>query len=118
VGCSFGADQVAHPGHLHARDTTLAFAARAPQAEIQRLKERHGWNHIPWFTITDDFDKDFDVDEWHGTNPTPGTTSTSPLSAARRRGRTRRRATRKHRRTSGGTTTTCMTRPGDRVLWR
>jgi len=68
VGCSLGADQVAHPGHLHARDTTLAFASRAPQAQIQRLKERHGWNHIPWFTITDDFDKDFGVDEWHGTN--------------------------------------------------
>jgi predicted dithiol-disulfide oxidoreductase (DUF899 family) len=68
VGCSFGADQVAHPGHLHARNTTLAFASRAPQAEIQGLKERHGWNHVPWYTITDDFDKDFDVDEWHGTN--------------------------------------------------
>ncbi|MGH3165823.1 MAG: DUF899 family protein [Trebonia sp.] len=46
VGCSFGADQVAHKG----------------------LKDRHGWNHIPWYTITDDFDKDFGVDEWHGTN--------------------------------------------------
>jgi predicted dithiol-disulfide oxidoreductase (DUF899 family) len=68
VGCSLGADQVAHPGHLHARNTTLAFASRAPQAEIERLKGRHGWNHIPWYTITDDFDKDFDVDEWHGTN--------------------------------------------------
>jgi predicted dithiol-disulfide oxidoreductase (DUF899 family) len=55
-------------GHLHARDTTLAFASRAPQAEIRRLQDRHGWNHIPWYTITDDFDKDFDVDEWHGTN--------------------------------------------------
>ena len=22
----------------------------------------------PLYTITDDFDKDFDVDEWHGTN--------------------------------------------------
>jgi Bacterial protein of unknown function (DUF899) len=39
-----------------------------PQADIRRLKERHGWEHIPWYTITDDFDKDFDVDEWHGTN--------------------------------------------------
>ncbi len=68
VGCSFGADQVAHPAHLNARNTTLAFASRAPQAEIQGLKERHGWEHIPWYTITDDFDKDFDVDEWHGTN--------------------------------------------------
>ena len=26
-----------------------------------------GWE-IPWYTITDDFDKDFGVDEWHGTN--------------------------------------------------
>src|ERR687897_49063 len=61
-------DQVAHPAHLNARNTTLVFASRAPQAEIQGLKERHGWEHIPWYTITDDFDKDFDVDEWHGTN--------------------------------------------------
>jgi predicted dithiol-disulfide oxidoreductase (DUF899 family) len=68
VGCSFVADQVAHPAHLNARNTTLAFASRAPQAQIQALKERHGWEHIPWYTITDDFDKDFDVDEWHGTN--------------------------------------------------
>ncbi len=43
-------------------------AYRAPQAEIAGLKERHGWNHIPWSTITDDFDQDFDVDEWHGTS--------------------------------------------------
>ena len=28
---------------------------------------RHGWEHIPWCTITDDFDKDF-VRDWHGTN--------------------------------------------------
>jgi predicted dithiol-disulfide oxidoreductase (DUF899 family) len=68
VGCSMMADQVAHPAHLHARDTTLAFASRAPQENIERLKQRHGWEHIPWYTITDDFDKDFDVDEWHGTN--------------------------------------------------
>jgi predicted dithiol-disulfide oxidoreductase (DUF899 family) len=68
VGCSFVADQIAHPAHLNARDVTLAFASRAPQAEIQGLKERHGWEHIPWYTITDDFDKDFGVDEWHGHN--------------------------------------------------
>jgi predicted dithiol-disulfide oxidoreductase (DUF899 family) len=68
VGCSFVADQVAHPAHLNARDTTLAFLSRAPQAEIQGLKERMGWEHIPWYTLTDDFDKDFDVDEWHGHN--------------------------------------------------
>ena len=68
VGCSFVADQVAHPAHLNARDTTLAFVSRAPQAEIQGLKERIGWELIPWYTITDDFDADFGVDEWHGHN--------------------------------------------------
>jgi predicted dithiol-disulfide oxidoreductase (DUF899 family) len=67
-GCSFVADQVAHPAHLNARSTTLAFVSRAPQAEIQGLKQRHGWELIPWYSLTDEFDSDFDVGEWHGTN--------------------------------------------------
>ena len=67
-GCSFLADQVAHLSHLNARDTTLAFVSRAPQAEIERWKTRMGWQSIPWYTLTDDFDADFGVDEWHGTN--------------------------------------------------
>jgi predicted dithiol-disulfide oxidoreductase (DUF899 family) len=66
-GCSMVADQVAHLAHLNARDTTLVFVSRAPQAEIARLKARMGWE-IPWFTLTDSFDADFGVDEWHGTN--------------------------------------------------
>ncbi len=66
-GCSLGADQVAHLAHLNARDTTLAFASRAPQADIERLKARMGWT-MPWYTITDGFDADFGVDEWHGHN--------------------------------------------------
>ena len=67
-GCSMVADQVAHPAHLNARDTTLVFLSRAPQTDIAQLKARMGWNHIPWFTVTDDFDADFGVGEWHGTN--------------------------------------------------
>jgi len=67
VGCSMVADQVAHLAQLNARDTTLAFVSRAPQAEIRDLKERMGWN-IPWYTLTDDFDADHDVGEWHGHN--------------------------------------------------
>jgi len=42
-GCSLGADQVAHLTHLNARDTTLAYASRTPQADIARLKARMGW---------------------------------------------------------------------------
>lgn len=66
-GCSFLADQVAHLSHLNARDTTLAFVSRAPQPDIERWKGQMGWE-IPWYTITDSFDADFGVEEWHGTN--------------------------------------------------
>ncbi len=129
-GCSLGADQVSHLAHLNARDTTLAWASRAPQADIARLKARMGWE-MPWYTMitTDSFDKDFGVDQWHGHNvffrdgdkvfrtyfinsrgdeawAAPGAISTSPRSAARRLGRTRQRATPKPRPTSGGTGTT------------
>jgi predicted dithiol-disulfide oxidoreductase (DUF899 family) len=143
-GCSLGADQVAHLAHLNARDTTLVYASRAPQADIARLKARMGWK-MPWYTITDSFDGDFGVDEWHGHNvffrdgdkvyrtyfinwrgdEAMGTTwsylDVTPL-AVRRLGRTRRRATPRLRRTNGGigTTTTTLrrhrTRSGSRYL--
>src|SRR5438045_7821162 len=35
IGCSMLADQVAHRAHLHARNTTLVFESRAPQADIE-----------------------------------------------------------------------------------
>ena len=66
-GCSLVADQVAHVAHLNARDTTLAFASRAPQPDIERVKARMGWA-MPWYSLTDGFDADFGVDEWHGHN--------------------------------------------------
>lgn len=66
-GCSMVADQVAHLAHLNARDTTLAFVSRAPQEDVMRLKARMGWA-MPWYTITDSFDADFGVGEWHGHN--------------------------------------------------
>ena len=66
-GCSLMADQVADVAHLHARDTSFVFATRGPQADIAPMTSRMGWT-MPWYTITDDFDVDFGVDEWHGTN--------------------------------------------------
>ena len=131
-GCSLGADQVAHLAHLNVRDTTLAYASRAPQKDIERLKARMDWK-MPWYTITDSFDIDFGVDQWHGHNAfiregdqvfrtyfinsrgdeamgtTWSATSTSRRSAVRRHGRTRRRVTPRPRRTSGGTGTTTTT---------
>ena len=128
-GCSMLADQVAHLAHLNARDTTLVFASRAPQAEIERLKARMDWD-IPWYTITDTFDNDFGVNEWHGTNvffrdgdrvfrtyfvnnrgdEAMGGTWTSldltPLGRQELAGRTLPRAIPRPRHTSGGTGTT------------
>jgi predicted dithiol-disulfide oxidoreductase (DUF899 family) len=67
VGCSLMADQIANVVHLNARDTNFAYASRAPQADIVQLKARMGWT-FPWYTISDSFDADFGVDQWHGTN--------------------------------------------------
>jgi predicted dithiol-disulfide oxidoreductase (DUF899 family) len=67
IGCSMLADQVAHVAHLNERDTTLAFVSRGSQADIQRIKAKMGWQ-MPWYTMLNDFDVDFGVDEWHGTN--------------------------------------------------
>ncbi|MEU9987543.1 DUF899 domain-containing protein [Streptomyces sp. NPDC048045] len=66
-GCSMLADHVGNLAHLNARGTTLVFASRAPQPDIERVKTRMGWT-MPWYTLTDDFDTDFGVNEWHGTN--------------------------------------------------
>jgi predicted dithiol-disulfide oxidoreductase (DUF899 family) len=72
VGCSLMADHVGNLAHLNARDTTFVYASPAPQADIERVKARMGWEHIPWYTILPGvdgaFDKDFGCDEWHGTN--------------------------------------------------
>ncbi len=67
-GCSFGADQVTHLAHLNARDTTYVRVSGAPQADLQRYAARMGWEDTPWYTLTDDFDEDFGVDQWHGHN--------------------------------------------------
>jgi predicted dithiol-disulfide oxidoreductase (DUF899 family) len=67
VGCSMVADQASDLSHINARDTTLAYASRAPQADIRRLKSENDWK-MPWYTITDSFDADFGVAEWHGHN--------------------------------------------------
>jgi predicted dithiol-disulfide oxidoreductase (DUF899 family) len=89
VGCSMVADHVGHLAHLNARNTTLAFASRAPQPDIARVKARMGWQ-MPWYTITDEFDADYGVDEWHARTRSSATATessvpTSSTAAAMRR---------------------------------
>ncbi|WP_457584513.1 DUF899 family protein [Ensifer canadensis] len=68
-GCSLFADTVAHPAHLAARDTTLAFVTAAPIDKIEGLQERMGWNHIPFYSLPDErFSRDFGVEELFGIN--------------------------------------------------
>ena len=128
----------AHPAHLNVRDTTLAFASRAPPGRDPGPEEAQGLAADPWYTITDDFDKDFGVDEWHGTNAFVRDGERIYRDLLRRQpgrrgdgkhlelpryhgarpsggsGRTRRRAIRRPHRTRGGTTTTRTARPRDR----
>ena len=67
VGCSMVADQVAHVAHLQRPRHHARVRLAAPQPDIERVKARMGWE-MPWYTITDGFDADFGVDQWHGTN--------------------------------------------------
>ena len=47
--------------HLHARETTLAYVARAPLAKIERYKAKRGWT-FPWYSsYGSDFNYDFHV---------------------------------------------------------
>lgn len=60
-GCSMFVDQVGDLAHLHARDTSFCLVSRAPLANIQRYRERMGWN-IPWVSSAEnDFNVDFGV---------------------------------------------------------
>ena len=46
-------DQIGHPAHINARDTTIALVSTAPQPQIQAFKERMGWE-MPWYTVVGD----------------------------------------------------------------
>ena len=60
-GCSMLVDQIGHPAHLHARDTSLALVSIAPLAKIEEYRKRMGWT-LPWYSSAgSDFNRDFDV---------------------------------------------------------
>jgi predicted dithiol-disulfide oxidoreductase (DUF899 family) len=60
-GCSMFVDQIGHPSHLHARDTSFALVSRAPIAKIELFRKHMGWT-LPWFSsFASDFNHDFGV---------------------------------------------------------
>jgi predicted dithiol-disulfide oxidoreductase (DUF899 family) len=48
-GCSMVLDQICHPAHLHARDTSFVAISRAPIAKIEAFRQRMGWT-LPWLS--------------------------------------------------------------------
>jgi predicted dithiol-disulfide oxidoreductase (DUF899 family) len=60
-GCSFTVDNMGHPAHLNARDTTLVVTAPAPLAESEPYRRRMGWT-VPWYSAHgSDFTEDCGV---------------------------------------------------------
>jgi predicted dithiol-disulfide oxidoreductase (DUF899 family) len=57
-GCSMFVDQIGHPAHFHARDTSLALVSRAPLAQLAAYRRRMGWT-VPWYSSDgSDFNRD------------------------------------------------------------
>jgi predicted dithiol-disulfide oxidoreductase (DUF899 family) len=48
-GCSMVVDQLTHPAHLHARDTSFVLVSRAPVEKLERYRKRMGWE-VPWYS--------------------------------------------------------------------
>ena len=67
TGCSMVGDHMPHLAHLHTRDVTLAFVARAPLPEIEAYKRRMGWT-MPFYQSVDSFGPDFGIDGGFGLN--------------------------------------------------
>ncbi|MGI8714578.1 MAG: DUF899 domain-containing protein [Solirubrobacteraceae bacterium] len=60
-GCTMFVDQIGHPAHFHARDTSLALVSRAPLAQLQAYRRRMGWE-LPWYSSEgSDFNRDLGV---------------------------------------------------------
>ena len=67
-GCSHGG-RPGRPPRPSERPRHHAGVRLARPAGGHRAPEgAHGLGAIPWYTLTDDFDADFGVAEWHGTN--------------------------------------------------
>jgi predicted dithiol-disulfide oxidoreductase (DUF899 family) len=68
-GCSMFVDNIGHPAHLHARDTSLAVISRAPLAKTEPFRARMGWS-VPWYSsFGSDFNYDFKVTTDEGETP-------------------------------------------------
>ncbi len=68
IGCSLGADQVSNLAHLNRARHHPGVCLACPAGRHRAAEGTDGLGPHPWVTITDSFDADFGVDEWHGHN--------------------------------------------------
>ncbi|WP_404934641.1 DUF899 domain-containing protein [Nitratireductor sp. L15S-10] len=67
-GCSMFVDNLGHPVHLNARDTTIVLVSRAPVEDIEAFKTRMGWT-LPWYSVMQStFNEDHSVGGGFGLN--------------------------------------------------
>jgi len=65
-GCSMFVDQIGHPAHFHARDTSLALVSLAPIQQIEAYRRRMGWT-IPWYSSAgSEFNRDLGLTREEG----------------------------------------------------
>lgn len=65
-GCSMFVDQIGHLAHLNARNTSFALISRGPVENLERHRERMGWD-IPWYSsLRNDFNLDFGLSSENG----------------------------------------------------
>lgn len=58
-GCSMFVDNLGHPAHLLARDTSFALVSKGPLAKLLAYRKRMGWSQ-PWVSsAASDFNEDF-----------------------------------------------------------
>lgn len=66
TGCSMMVDNMGHPAHIRARDTSLVLVSLAPYSKLSAFKERMGWN-LPWYSSEgSDFNRDFGATRENG----------------------------------------------------
>jgi predicted dithiol-disulfide oxidoreductase (DUF899 family) len=65
-GCTSFTDNLPEQYHLNARDTSLILMSRAPQDELEPIRQRLGWT-VPWYSsYGTDFDDAFDLNGGFG----------------------------------------------------
>ncbi len=65
AGCCMFIDNVGHPKHLHARNTSFVVVAKAPVDEIASLANRLQWT-LPFVETVDDFNSDMGITDGFG----------------------------------------------------